>query len=114
MKVVHELGHQLGLNHYNSEYHGEHAPMGQRTVDLVSSWNDVLWRGDKAGLPAMAGWRDRAKACAQRAECTPIWYKDGDVAWPPRTAGPTARRDEERRSAPAGTGVGRFRRNEPS
>jgi hypothetical protein len=83
MKVMHELGHQLGLNHYNSEYNGEHALMGQRTVDLVSSWNDVLWRGDKAGLLAMAGWRDRAKACAQRGECTPIWYKDTSVAWPP-------------------------------
>ncbi|MEU4444684.1 hypothetical protein AB0K14_24840 [Actinosynnema sp. NPDC050801] len=83
MKVMHELGHQLGLNHYNSEYQGEHALMGQRTVDDVSSWNDVLWRGDKAGLLAMAGWRGRAKACAQRGECTPIWYKDTSVAWPP-------------------------------
>ncbi|MEU4740880.1 hypothetical protein AB0G02_10495 [Actinosynnema sp. NPDC023658] len=83
MKVMHELGHMMGLNHYNTEFHGEYALMGQRTVDEVSSWNDVLSRGDKAGLLAMAGWRDRAKKCGETGVCDPIWYKDPGVAWPP-------------------------------
>ncbi|MFI9011868.1 hypothetical protein ACIGNX_31980 [Actinosynnema sp. NPDC053489] len=83
LKVMHELAHHLGLNHYNSAFHGETPLMGPRTVDQVSSWNDVLWRGDKAGLLAMAGWRDRARACGEQDDCDPIWYKDPGVAWPP-------------------------------
>lgn len=83
LKVMHELAHHMGLNHYFSEFHGEHTLMGGRTVDDVTSWNQVLSRGDKAGLLAMAGWRDRAKKCGETGVCEPIWYKDDGVAWPP-------------------------------
>ncbi|MFT7839649.1 hypothetical protein Q5530_26195 [Saccharothrix sp. BKS2] len=83
LKVVHELAHMMGLNHYHEEFHGEPTLMGPRTSNLVSSWNDVLTRGDKAGLLAMAGWRERAKKCGEQGECERIWYKDDGVAWPP-------------------------------
>ncbi|WP_367132337.1 hypothetical protein [Saccharothrix sp. HUAS TT1] len=83
LKVMHELAHHMGLNHYFSEFHGDYALMGGRTVDDITSWNQVLSRGDKAGLLAMAGWRDRAKKCGETGVCEPIWYKDPGVAWPP-------------------------------
>ncbi|QQQ77175.1 hypothetical protein IOD16_01025 [Saccharothrix sp. 6-C] len=83
LKVMHEFGHHMGLNHYFAEFHGQYTLMGGRTADDVTSWNQVLSRGDKAGLLAMAGWRDRAKKCGETGVCDPIWYKDDGVAWPP-------------------------------
>lgn len=82
--VMHEMAHAVGLNHYGHKFHGEYGLMsGQRLAEDVSSWNDVLTRGDKAGLMAMAGWRSQAKRCAQDGACTQIWEKGNGVAWPP-------------------------------
>ncbi|WP_436758467.1 hypothetical protein [Streptosporangium sp. V21-05] len=83
--VMHEIGHTLGLAHYNTPFRGDNTLMSSvRVADDVSSWNDVWTPGDKAGLMNMAGWRTRATQCANTGSCQQIWAKDDPLAWPPQ------------------------------
>ncbi|MYV51294.1 hypothetical protein [Streptomyces sp. SID3212] len=83
--VMHEIGHTLGLAHYNTPFRGYNTLMSSvRVADDVSSWNDVWTPGDKAGLMNMAGWRDRATTCAHTGSCNQIWQKGEGLAWPPQ------------------------------
>ncbi|KIF75536.1 hypothetical protein QR77_19805 [Streptomyces sp. 150FB] len=83
--VMHELGHTLGLAHYNTQFRDFNTLMSSiRVADDVSSWNDVWTPGDKAGLMNMAGWRDRAVTCADTGSCNQIWEKGDGIAWPPQ------------------------------
>ncbi|MFD5117122.1 hypothetical protein ACFWNG_33260 [Streptomyces sp. NPDC058391] len=83
--TMHEIGHILGLAHYNTPFRGYNTLMSSvRVADDVSSWNDVWTPGDKAGLMNMAGWRERATTCAQTGSCTQIWQKNDPLAWPPQ------------------------------
>jgi hypothetical protein len=92
--VMHELGHMLGLNHYGAKFHGEFGLMSsRRQVDDVDGWGSVLARGDKAGLLAIAGWRDHARDCGRYGDCERVW-DGGGVAWPPEP--PDHRYDRER------------------
>ncbi len=82
--LMHEIGHILGLAHYNTPFDGDNTLMSSiRLTSDVSSWNDVWTAGDKAGLMNLAGWRDEAIECADTGDCEQIWEKNDPLAWPP-------------------------------